>query len=354
MTAPMMPPPRPPAPQDVRIGLWGAPSSGKTTYLAALNLAANRWPGPGNWIMNGVDDESSQFLSRSTDLMTREHAFHVASVTSSNLTFRFTGSAPTTAAAEPRRRWFGRNGDEPPAPPRPIRFELDTLDVPGGAYDVNGLKLNGSSAMQLTSGDTGGVREDIEEQLIDHLELCGGIVYLFDPVRDARKGDAFEFFHRTLERLARRIFEQERYMDTHLPHHIAVCVTKFDHPEIYRAARRYGLTVQYEHPPYLPYVPDQYAYEFFQQLCVDSPNSTADLVRGALSQHFAPERLRVFVTSSIGFYIGDSQRFRPNDCVNTIKADDGEERIRGGVHPINVLEPVLWIQEQLRRSRVVR
>lgn len=348
MTAPL--PARGPLPDDVRIGLWGAPGSGKTTYLASLNVAVNRWHGPGNWIMNGVTDESSEFLTHSTNLLTRQHVFHNATSDPQNVIFRFTG---TEAPPPVRRGVFGR---AKPVAPQRVAFELDVLDVPGWYYRSNGHPVEQQLDDEFSiAGAPGGQRvtslTDTEDQLLDHLEMCGGIIYLFDPVRDARTGDAFDFFHRMLEKLARRIFEQERYQGTYLPQHLAVCVTKFDDPEIYKAARRYGLTVQSEHPPHLPLVPDGYADEFFQRLCHESPNGTADLVRGALSNHFDPQRLRVFVTSAIGFYVGDGRRFRPNDYANIKRGDDGQDRIRGGVFPINVLEPLLWIHSRLRNAR---
>src|SRR5262249_46536638 len=84
-------PDRPPMPQELPLGLWGAPFSGKTTYLAALHIAATRWNGPGHWIMNGVDDISSDRLVEWTDLLVRQRRFPEATWGSENLLFRFTG-----------------------------------------------------------------------------------------------------------------------------------------------------------------------------------------------------------------------------------------------------------------------
>ena len=44
-----------------RIGLWGAPGSGKTTFLAALNIAVNQ-AAARELMIFGVDDASTDFL----------------------------------------------------------------------------------------------------------------------------------------------------------------------------------------------------------------------------------------------------------------------------------------------------
>jgi hypothetical protein len=356
MNAPL--PMRPPPPQEVRIGLWGAPASGKTTYLASLNIATNRWQGPGNWIMNGVDDVSSDFLSDSTDLLVRQRRFPAATSDNRNLLFRFTGStgAPPPPVHEPKRRMFGKQL-QPSAPQLPDRvaFELDVLDVPGRLFGKpDDDKYRSSGAVDMGDGrahsDDGPVEGagNSEEDLLDHLEICSGIIYLFDPVRDADTGDAFQYFHRILGKLTQRCMEQERYSGHYLPQHLAVCITKFDHPEVYRSARRFGLTTQGVQPPYMPMVPNEYAKDFFQRLCYATGSTTADLVFQSLYNHFSPNLVRVFVTSSVGFYIGEGRRFRPNDFNNVENTNNGQARIKGAVHPINVLEPVIWLQQNVR------
>lgn len=66
----------------VRIGLWGAPRSGKTTYLAALPLAAmqhQRHHG-GGWHISGMTEEANAYLSQGMDLLTRQRAFPEATM----------------------------------------------------------------------------------------------------------------------------------------------------------------------------------------------------------------------------------------------------------------------------------
>lgn len=319
----------------MRIGLWGALSSGKTTYLAALNIAATRWNGSRHWIMNGVDGISSDRLVEWTDLLARQRTFPPATSDTDNLLFRFTG-----LDGEHRRqsRWARR-----PVPPQRQAFDLD---VPGGWYRNRPLLENPKASFgeDSTPADE---RSPNEEGLIEHLESCCGIIYLLDPFGDAREGDAFDLFHGVLERLARRMFEKARYREARLPHHVAVCITKFDRPEMYKLARRYGLAMRSELPPGMPYVPDEHAGEFFQLLCRNS-RGNADMVSAALANHFDPAKIRVFVTSAVGFYVGERRRFRPNDYANVENGASGRAHIRGNVHPINVLEPLLWLQRSSR------
>jgi hypothetical protein len=328
------PPPFPAVPA-VHMGLWGPPQSGKTTFLAALKIAATEWRGSGHWIMNGVDDDSSEFLIESTDLLSRESTFPSATVASRPLAFRFNGTESVVDPANARR----------PAQLQRVAFDLEVLDVPGDRFDVRrpvraDAKIDDDEDVPVP--DT---RADADEQLIGHLADCKGIVFLFDPVRNARKGDAFQYFHRVIEKLSRTIYNQLPYQDPRLPHHVAVCVTKFDDPEVYQLARRFGLTMNSEYHYGQPYVPDIYGYEFFRRLC--AMDGGANLLHSALGQYFHPERIRVFITSAVGFYIGPSQRFRPYDHDNVYR-DDGKDRIKGDPHPINVLEPIVWLQSSIR------
>ena len=57
-----------------RVGLWGAPGSGKTTFLAALNIAVNRARNQDLMIF-GVDDVSTDFLVQNTAMLTQERRF---------------------------------------------------------------------------------------------------------------------------------------------------------------------------------------------------------------------------------------------------------------------------------------
>ncbi|WP_394617037.1 hypothetical protein JNUCC0626_46755 [Lentzea sp. JNUCC 0626] len=343
---------RPAPPTQLRLGLWGPPGSGKTTYLAALKLATmRRAEGVGNWIMNGLDEESTKFLEQSTDMLTHQRTFPTATTTDKSMLFRFTGEREVV-----RRNRFGRKIVEM----EPISFELDVLDVPGGRYDSDrSLRQVPSQQIQFggeddVAGAPGKYAEPMssveqENQLLDHLQMCHGIVYLFDPERDSTEHDAFRYFHPVLDKLTERVMGQVHFNGTRLPQHVAVCVTKFDQPNIYRQAHLKGYTLMDREPPYLPRVPNDSAAEFFELLCAD-PLSNTDLVEKGLRQYFST--LNYFITSSIGFYVSGN-RFRAQDSLNVERVSAGPDgfRIKGRVYPINVLEPLLWLYQSILPAR---
>ncbi|WP_424184705.1 hypothetical protein ACOBQX_22795 [Actinokineospora sp. G85] len=328
-------------PAQVRIGLWGPPGSGKTTFLAALWLAVTRY-NSSDWMMSGIDDSSERFLAQTVDLLTDKRAFPSQTMDAQGLLFNFSG----TRVVERRNR-LGRRVTEK----QPVSFELDVLDVPGGVFQYrnhsdprsqepdDGLELSPRRGPEGAPNDV-----DQERKLISHLRDCDGILYLFDPERDHNQGDSFKYFHPVLQKLTRSFAEQHTHQGK-LPHHVAVCVTKFDQPEIFEQARKFGYTVNGNHPPFMPHVPDHLADAFFKTLCAD-PMSNTDLLEMGLRRHFST--LNYFVTSAIGFYT-DGKRFRATDSGNTERVAAGQAgmRIRGQVRPINVFEPLLWLFESV-------
>src|SRR3954471_713267 len=65
------PPPAPPPPR--RIGLWGAPTCGKTTFLAALRIAAEE--GGHDVRLVGCNRASTEFLADTTRQLKIERRF---------------------------------------------------------------------------------------------------------------------------------------------------------------------------------------------------------------------------------------------------------------------------------------
>ncbi|MEV4154890.1 hypothetical protein AB0J48_17885 [Nocardia salmonicida] len=360
MTGPGQATPRPPA--QVRIGLWGPPGSGKTTYLAALKLAAMQTNLPGNWKMSGTNGASSEFLREATELLTKKSKFPPATLLSQNFLFQFIGER-TVIPERPARRFLGRQA----TPEAPIMerdaFDLDVLDVPGKFFGTEAesrthqgdrpiaaeLSMDGDEPPRASGSDDAfrGAQPPLssEDELLDHLQDCQGIVFLFDPVRDATDGDAFDYFHPILEKLTARMMQYDN-AGARLPHRIAVCVTKFDDEEVFRVARNRGYAVPGVERPYFPSVDNDRAKDFFMRLCQDA-FTYSDLVYRGLTQYFYESRIEFFVTSSIGFY-APTGRFVLGDFANTVRADTGEMRIRGRVQPINVLEPLVWMHQNLR------
>jgi hypothetical protein len=327
----------------MRIGLWGAPGSGKTTFMAALNVAVSR--AQQDLLMYGVDEESTEFLVRNTAILTNQRRFPATTQSLHPLCWTMNMAAPV-----PVRRRFGGQAKQPV----PLQLNIDLLDVPGGIFG----SAPGAAPVARSEhafGEEEGNGDDVvasaaEDDPIGRLAACDGIVFLFDPLREQKKGDAYEYFQGTLLRIAQRCFAQSRTTQSRmsvgkLPHCVAVCVTKFDDPEIYRRARMGGWQSYDENDPFLfPRVHNDDAAAFFADLCLQSDLSNADLISSAISRYFEPDRVRYFITSAIGFYVSSgARRFLEQDYQNV--APDG--RIRGAVHPINVVEPLLWLGQSL-------
>ena len=182
---------------------------------------------------------------------------------------------------------------------------------------------------------------------MDRLAGCDGILYIFDPVAEHNRGDAFEYFHRTLFTLAER-----RWRPSHdaikLPFHLAVCITKFDDPYVYDMAKRSGY-ISYSGESLTPRVDDNLAPVFFAELCQRSTSGDADLIQRSINRYFHPDRVKYFVTSAIGFHAaGWGGRFREGDIQNIVTYEDGRDtKIRGPIKPINVVEPILWLGQSI-------
>jgi hypothetical protein len=300
--------------------MWGAPSSGKTTFLAALSIALNRQGG--TWNVAGANEASEQVLIKLTTSLAN-HAF-----------------PPATAGIE-RYRWVlngwitrvSRGIFRDKRHDEPVKIGLDLVDASGEIYDSKqvGLPLRG--------------------ELLENVARSRGIVYIFDPIEEFNKGNAFDHTFGLVAQLARRLDEESGSIDGKLPHHVAVCITKFDEIKVFETARKLDLLMAEDADPYgFPRVADDDARELFTKLCEVSGSGNGDMVANLLEQYFRPDRIRYFVTSAIGFFV--DPRFRvydPDDPQNLLPDDGapGQVRVRGPVHPINVVEPLLWLSRQM-------
>jgi hypothetical protein len=230
--------------------------------------------------------------------------------------------------------------------PQYSQFNIDLLDAPGGWHGIQQSQPAQAQPQVVyaggnpTPGNSSSPVSDVDD-LMDYLAGCQGLLLLIDPVRELQAGDSHRYFQTTLLRIAQRRLAS--MSSSRLPHYVAVCITKFDHPAVYKFARLNGYRSYDEDDPYLfPRVHDDDAEAFFKELCGSSDMGDADLICNALGRYFQPERIRYFVTSAIGFY-RKGNRFRDDDYQNTVDQNDGTLRIRGQVNPINVLEPILWL-----------
>ena len=289
---------------NFRIGMLGPKASGKTTYLAVLDFAL-AWA-TDSWVIRGVDSAAEQFLSQNVMMLAQRH-FAPATPFPEHLSFVLAGTTPTP----PWRGWpFSRK--------RSVELQLDLLDLPGEYF-----------------------RHPSEEAL-DFLNDCDGILLLFDPVIEYDRGHYYEYLRSTLLALSNR----NRDRGTRLRHHVAVCITKFDDPYVYRKAAEGGYVGLTDSKNFMPKIKDGQARIFFRDLCTSANN--ADLVMAILDHYFYPKHIKYFVTSSIGFYIDSvTGRFDSSNFENVVQEDEySQHRIRGRVRPINVIEPLLWLTQQ--------
>jgi len=317
------------------IGLWGAPGCGKTTFLASLYIAVNRSSQDLN--IFGVDDTSTEFMVESNRMLTTEHRFPLGTVAVG----RYSWVMNMTTLVQQDRARFSRQS-APPVPV-PAQFNIDLRDAPGGWFGSDSPSMVAQSRLDLGTGSPDPA--DDPEDLLDYLAGCEGLLLLIDPVRELELGDAHEYFQGTLLRVAQRRMALMP-PGSRLPHYVAVCITKFDHPDVYKFARMNGFRTYDDDDPYMfPRVHSEDAESFFRELC-NSDISDADLICNSMKRYFQPERIRYFVTSSIGFYV-QGRRFREGDYGNAVGEQNGATAIRGQIHPINVLEPILWLGQHV-------
>src|SRR5437868_5612773 len=174
---------------EPRIAMWGPPGSGKTTFLAALDIALSR-RSDDDWKVIGTDAASTAALAHLTSALISNRRFPPATAGLERLSWTLLGTVDEKTGRWPRRRALRRS----------IKIGLELLDPPGEIFS-----------------DTG-TRQMNRVKLIDELARCRGLIFLFDPVREFVDGDAFHHLHGVLAQLAQRMLDADRFTDGLLPH----------------------------------------------------------------------------------------------------------------------------------------
>lgn len=304
------------------IAMWGAQGSGKTTFLAALNIALTQ-QGRG-WTMTAADDASEELLIQMSDALSGKREFPPATQGIDVFEWLIYGRVQQTV----------KRG----------RFSRETVDQPVRI----GLKLADPTG-ELARWDQAGLPD--RRELVGHLARSRGIIFMFDPIREFERGDAYETTNGLLLELAGAVARKDPGFDGRLPHHVAVCVTKFDEPRVFATAETMHTLLWDPYDEHgFPRVHDSDARSLLSTLCKVSRGGNGDMVLTLLEQHFRADRIKFFVTSAVGFHVNPrTGRFDINDTQNVVKPDRGmsPSRIRGPIHPINIVEPVLWLSEQV-------
>jgi hypothetical protein len=333
----------PPEKNEIEIGLWGATGSGKTTYLAALSHAIND-ASCGSWNVFPLSPDSSKRLYTLSQYLNKgQFPPSTPPGNSSRLHWRFHGDVANTSL-DPRHRLLRRRG------PADIRFALDLLDVPGAAYKAD------------YSGD--GVSATVAGDALVRLSRADGILYLFDPIRERDRKDSADYMNWTITEL-KRLYTKAGGQNRNLEQYLSVCITKFDHPDVFQEARANGWVET--GPNGLPRVSNKNARKMFIQLCTgkfwgdkyEQSERSAQFILGGLQSAFGQRKIEYFVTSSIGFYEplpwSDAMSgFDPDDFANYRPGDEASKTpasIRGAIRPINVLEPLISLQQRVAAKR---
>ncbi|RFS82240.1 hypothetical protein D0T12_28825 [Actinomadura spongiicola] len=327
-----------------RIGIIGPPGSGKTTFLGAIRVALEEREAGLIW---GTDAQSRKFLTEASDRLHRQRVFPNATVSlPPNLSFRLRVQRKNVRVTT---KWKRRRRVT-----RTAMVSLDVLDAPGGIYGGHTPEAvpepGGPPRQSAASYSTADL-----ERLAEHLAASSGLVLLLDPVRETNMNDSYDYLQHIIVEIAARA--RFRRNDPHLPHYLAVCVTKFDHPHVYNAVNRQGLYVEPRGEYEFPHAPSSTAREYFDLLCEEQrpdtalgdTNSTRQL-RNVIRQYFSPQRTRFFLTSAVGFRVDPrTRRFLPTAPENVSYQEfDGKvgQWILGTAHPVNVLEPLMWLVQQ--------
>ncbi len=287
--------------KGMRIGLWGASASGKTTFVNALAHVANNTTDYGRWRVMGMDDGERTFLTEGKQRLINEGGFPEATISGSELRFGFAGQR--------------LDGTE-------THFVLHVQDRPGGDFHDRSADM---------------------EQVATQLAQCHGFVLLFDPLRERRDSNSADYLFGMLEHIT-TLLAKSGETKLYLPFEVAVCVTKWDDPGVFMPARAAGWGTQ-DRPDGAPRVKDHDAKAYFTWACRYFGADVGQRVDRIIEKYFDPARTCYFVSSSVGFRRYDGERFDARKFANV-----QGNRI-SQINPINVIEPFLELERRLRRRR---
>lgn len=292
-------------PRPIRIALWGAAAGGKTTYLGALWTAANQLPRDrGRWQVFGNDSNDTRYLDEQHRRLVTQREFPPATHVGESHTLHVHGDLGGRLLH------------------REVNIALEVQDLPGDAFQRD---------------------NPLADVAVTHIEQAQGVVFLIDPTRDLNE----ETTEHTVDFIRYPVLELAHRHKGNLPQSVAICLTKFDEEEVFRLAVSSQM-VDSGHKG--PVVPDGRAEEFIDWFCEQRRNASAAEALQMLRNNFHPDRTRYYVTSSIGFYLDQSGQFDMDDHANTLQKN-GKVKIRGNIHPINVLEPIIHLEHKIRTGR---
>jgi hypothetical protein len=309
-----------PAPEatPLRIGFWGSPQSGKTTFLTVLDIDWRPSSADKEWRLKPIDIPTENFMADRIHML-KKGKLPDSSLIKVELKFKF--MLRTRQRRQLRRRKVSA---------AEIQVDLELEDMPASSFP--------------------GDRPRIED--LDYLAEASAILYFFDATRDAEGKNrlhSFEFFTAVDAWLRRRALEDGSILDTYLPYHLAVCISKLDDPFVFRTARRYGC-LQTDPKTGRPCVPGRHARRLFEALCREQMNPQSEALLDQLQHSFHPDRISFHVLSATGFLVKGGE-VDLDDPSNVMKSDpDGPSLLRGELDPVNVVDPLVALIERINRA----
>jgi hypothetical protein len=303
------------------IAMLGPTESGKSTFLCALRKALLEQDE--DWTLFTRDVASRRILDEMSSALISEGGFPLPTRTVDTVQWILGGTVERTESKGGRFSPVTKVKDR-------VEITLRLTDAPG----------------EIGRADRIGLTE--RNELIKQLADSRGILYMFDPIREFTHGDAFQRTDSLLGELLGLVSEEPDF-EGKLHHHLAVCVTKLDDPRVFKTAQDLGMLIPDRTSKWsFPRVHETDAQRLFHALGQVSRSGDGEAVPRLFERYFYPERISYYVTSAVGFMVNKrTRRFDARDTANVYRTASNEPLVRGPVHPINVVEPVLWIVRQL-------
>jgi energy-coupling factor transporter ATP-binding protein EcfA2 len=311
------------------IAMLGTTGSGKSTFLCALEKALIEQDS--DWLIFCRDIASMTQLDEMSSALTSEGRFPLPTLSVDSFDWILSGQVERTEPAARAGRFRTRTAE------RLVRERVEIT-----------LKLTDATG-ELGRADQIGLAD--RKKLIEHLARSRGILYMFDPIREFKTGDAYQRTSSLLRELMGEASNEPDF-DGRLPHHLAVCVTKLDEPRVFKTAQELGMLMGDDHNQWgFPRVHESDAQALLQSLCTVSRTGNGEGLPRLLERYFYPERISYYATSAVGFMLNKrTNRFDIEDTENVYRTASGRPLVRGPIHPINVVEPVLWLVGKLTPS----
>ena len=324
----------PSRPADVKIGIIGGPGSGKSTYIAVLQLAAAHQDTSASLSIRGAEEDfpgSAQYLDDQTALIMRRELPPIT-VTAVNYGYHVEGQL--SASLHPNNDLFAGlefqglakifMGKRQPTPPiaesRLYTALLHLQDFPGETFrDARA-----------------------EDPMWQHLATCNGIIFLFDLRLEQNEWPQnYTYLGKSLDYIARWVRHYNHTRSTRFTNKsLAVCIAKIDHHDILTTLIKDKFLA----------VNNDNKIEFVAGADSAFEKLAHPLLKSVIRDYFNVTMTKYFWLSNIGFHY-DGFHGKNIDSLDNVVESSERKRIKGAVQPLGVLEPFVWLVSQQLHSK---